>query len=155
MSTFSQNLPSLFFTFLADAIIFGVIFFLIIYLFVAIALGPESISIDSRPIKNAAMFGLAHASIICLLLLFISPKSIFSSALLTSLATAIVMIPATFYLNLQNHPIDFSTASGKFMFNSIKDNIAFSLIISALLFIPSFLTGLLIGKLRSLFFQLQ
>lgn len=153
MSVFLQNTTSLFLTFLADAIIFGVVFFLLIYQFAVIMVGADAVSITNRPIINATIVGAAHGLVSCLLILYFNPKSALPNALLTALATVIVTIPATFFIMLQDNRVELSTVSAQFIINSVKDIGVFGLFISVILFIPSFLTGLLIGKLRSLFFS--
>ena len=152
MSTFSQNLFSFLFIFLFDSLIAVFVFYLSSYL-VPQPIVQESSNIDVRRVLYyGSIFGSAHGLTMSLLILYFNPQSSYASAFLTCLATFIVAVPALFWFFKHDFLQPFSQMRTEDIILLIKLVAFYSVIVSAILFIPSFLTGFLTGKLRNIFF---
>jgi len=153
MSTFSQNLLSFLFIFLFDSLIAGIVFTLLCYLITVFMVGSSAVSIGNHTYTISAVVGAAYGLTSCLLIFYFNPQSSYASAFVTCLATLILSAPVTFYLLSYNSPALNPSYRVKEIIDLIKIIAFLSVTVSAILFIPSFLVGLLNGKIRSLFLQ--
>lgn len=151
MSTFSQNLFSFFFIFLFDSLIAVFVFYLSSFLMPQPIVQESSILKVRRVLYYGSIFGSAHGLITSLLILCFNPHPFYASALLTCLATSIVVVPGVFWFFKQESLQPLSQMRTEDIIVVLKLTALYSVIVSAILFIPSFLVGLLNGKIRSLF----
>jgi hypothetical protein len=154
MSIFSQNLFPFLFIFLFDSLIAVFAFYIFLGYIVPQPIFQESRIIDGRrTLYLSSILGSAHGLTTSLLILYFKPQSPYTSALLTCLATFIVAVAGSFLFIMQNNIIPFSRWRIKDFAQLPLLVIYLSLIVSAILFIPLFLTGFLSGNLTSLFFK--